>query len=420
MDDKTHSLTSSIKRNGKDTISWRDSKNRIVDSDFSYVSLALSTPTPPDCTCPFRLWTSISFRKLTLMFNPIVEKLSGLINSTVPLHLMFFINDPKFLSSRLTRRFNDCLNCCSFWPMLEVLSSMFALPFMWIHSFLTSVRWFRLGDLRFASHSVRILGYRAHSLGFRSISLRLSEAPPIIQSPFCSGSYMAVIAIIAEFRSTHFFHQFRFIHLLTPFRPAFTRKIVRIWVIPAMKHPALCVNEPSHLFGFRFDFIRFTIDRFFLLDELSQLFFLLRIILLKLFQLVLPRVEQQRERFLTHGIAKSVLNAFQSLLHKASLAVQNWLELRNIAIFLRFESFRKTMLECSNLQSSQKQSKRTRLCSVSIWFFVAMNCDFRSSTCRCSFLFWLIWSSISLVASSFVRIYTSLQVIYLNSFHYFL
>lgn len=127
------SLTSSIKRNGKDTISCRDSKNRIVDSDFSYISFALFTQTPPDCTCPFRLWVSISVRKLTLMFNPIVEKLSGLISSTAPLHLIFFINDPKLLSSRFTRRFSDSLNCCSFCPMLELLSSN--LPLRLISSF---------------------------------------------------------------------------------------------------------------------------------------------------------------------------------------------------------------------------------------------------------------------------------------------
>ena len=171
-------LTSSIKRNGKDTISWRDSKNRIVDNDFSYGSLAIPTSTPPDCTWLFRLWTSISSRKLTLMFNPIVEKLSGLINSTVPLHLMFFINDPKFLSSRLTRRFSDCLNCCSFWLILEVLSFMFILRFIrspFIPHFSSSISAFKCAiRLSFSSYSWM---YRSFTrISFSCSSIKWSEA----------------------------------------------------------------------------------------------------------------------------------------------------------------------------------------------------------------------------------------------------
>ena len=172
--------------------------------------------------------------------------------------------------------------------IVHVRPAIYVTPFISHFSSLISAWRFAI-CLSFCSYSWISRSFTRISFNFSSI--KCSSAYYSIS--FCSGSYMATIAIIAEFRVTHFCHKFRFIHVLTPFRSAFTRRIIRIWIISAMKHPALCVNESSHLFGFRFEFIRFAIDRLFLLDELSQLFFLLRNIRLKLFHLVLPRVEKQ-------------------------------------------------------------------------------------------------------------------------------
>ena len=220
-------------------------------------------------------------------------------------------------------------------------------------------------------------------------------------------SYIASIAVLVEFLTDHFFEEWRFLHLLALFRSTKTGPVVWVWIVSAVEQSALRVDERPHRFEFLFGLLYFASDLLFLLLELLQLLFLLRKIRFKLFQLELPSLEKRRKRFFAHRKAKSALKALQSLLHYASLSIQNRFQLRNIAIFLLLESFRKVFFQNFNLRMSRFQTNQTSLRSLSIWFFTAMSCDFWLSICRCSFDFCEIWLIIPFVASSFWAIYRS-------------